>query len=149
MDNQFYVHLHSDASNVYFESNKPYEFTCVLPEELRLQGRWYVSLVELEYSSNRISEPEVPLHLAIYSDICQDSIVSGSQASVLRYLPYRKKQGRVFENPGSYCYLLVNKQLVERISISIKTPGIAADRLFNTRPSRVTLHFSKAPPLVL
>ena len=148
MDDQFYVHLHSDASNNFFPANKPWEFTLMMPEPLILQGRWFIGLVEIEYS--RSSDVQHPLHTAIYCDICKASTTGNSKSQLLRYIPISRRKGqRIFHSPSSIIYLEVNKHDIDRIHITIKCADIPAQALFSEEPSRLTLHFVKCPPVVL
>ena len=78
MDNQFYLHLLSNESLRYFETNRPWHFTCetLLLETLHLDGRWYVGLVEIEYTY-KVTKQDRPLHLTDSTDICKDTILGG------------------------------------------------------------------------
>ena len=145
MDNQFYVHLFSNENHNYFPSNKASCFTCLLPETLHLQGRWYVGLAEIEYTHG-VKVKERPLHLQVCSDICTDSIKGSTKDGILRYIPIQGKRGhRVFETLAPVQYILVNKQEINRIEISIKAPTADYEDLFSREPVRCTLHFTKAP----
>ena len=148
-DNQFYMHLFSDASDPYFPDNVPYEFTCMLPETITLQGRWFCALTEIEYT-RKSSNAETPLHLAVYTDICRASITGNEKCTLLRYVPATKRKGqRIYYTPGSVNYIMVNKHDIDRIRIWIKCPGSTPEAVFDAKPCRVSLHFCKGPPVVL
>ena len=143
------MHLFSNASDNYFPGNRPWEFTSMLPEPLLLQGRWLCGLTEIEYSRTA-SSVQLPLHLAVYSDICKASITGNQQTALLRCIPVSERKGkRIFYNPNTVNYHLLNKHDINRIHVSIKCPGSTPETLFDQKPCRVTLHFCKAPPLVL
>ena len=145
MDNQFYVHLFSNENRSYFPSNEASCFTCLLPETLHLQGRWYVGLAEIEYTLG-IKAKERPLHIQVCSDICTDTITGSTKVGILRYIPIQNKRGhRVFETLAPVQYVLVNKQEINRIEISLKAPTVDYKDLFSREPVRCTLHFTKAP----
>ena len=149
MDNQFYVHLQSDESLNYYTGNTPGNFTCILPQTVHLEGRWYVGLVEFEYT-HKITKQPYPLHLVVSANVCRDSIVGSKRCQLLRYIPISKKSGqRIFERLGPVHYYLVNKQTLDRVEISINAPGYLIDQVLSDQPVRCTLHFTKAPPLVL
>ena len=149
MDNQFYIHLQSNESLNYFTANKPGNFTCMLPQTVLLEGRWYVGLTEFEYT-HKVTKQPYPLHLLVHSDVCKDSIVGDKKCQLLRYIPFTKKSGqRFFERLGPVHYYLVNKQTIDRVEISINAPGYLIDQVLSDQPVRCTLHFTKAPPLVL
>ena len=122
MEDQFYVHLFSNASDNYFPANKPWEFTSMLPEPILLQGRWVCALTEIEYSRKN-TDTQLPLHLAVYSNICKASITGLEKSSLLRYMPLSRRKGqRIFYSPSSLKHLLANKHDMDRIHISIKCP---------------------------
>ena len=149
MDIQFYVHLQSDESLNYYTGNKPGNFTCILPQTVHLEGRWYVGLVEFKYT-HKITKQPYPLHLVVSANVCRDSIVGSKRCQLLRYIPISKKSGqRIFERLGPVHYYLVNKQTLDRVEISINAPGYVIDQVLCDQPVRCTLHFTKAPPLVL
>ena len=149
-ENQFFIHLFSNASDNYFPENTAHTFTSVLPETLTLPGRWYCGLVEIEYSK-KSSNQEPPLHLAVHTDICQTSITGNQKSSLLRYIPMPRTKGarRVFHTPATVNYLLVNKNVIDRISVSIKPYNTTPESLVGSSCSRVALHFVKAPPVLL
>ena len=149
MEDQFYVHLFSNASDNYFPGNIPWEFTCMLPEPILLQGRWLCALTEIEYSRKN-TDAILPLHMAVYTDICRASTTGSEKSTLLRYVPMARKKGqRVFHTPASINYMLVNKNTIDRIRIAIKCPGSTPESLFAVEPCRVTLHFSRCPPSLL
>ena len=149
MEDQFYVHLFSNASDNYFPGNVPWEFTCMLPEPIVLQGRWLCAMTEIEYSRANVDAP-LPLHLAVHSDICRASTTGSEKSALLRYIPRPRRKGqRIFHTPSNINYILVNKNLIDRIHIAIKCPGSSPDSLFAAQPCRVTLHFSRCPPSLL
>ena len=149
MDNQYYVHLFSNQNQNYFPDNKASHFTCLLPETLHLHGRWYVGLLEMEYTY-QIHGKERPLHLCVSTDICADSINGDNKLGLLRYLPVKgKKEQRVFQNLAPVQYILVNKQDVDRIEITINCPTHGTKEVFSSEPLRCALHFTKAPPFLL
>ena len=86
MDNQLYVHLISDDSINYFPSNEPWQFTCMLADVLILSGRWYVGLVEVEYS-HKIKGNTRPFHigLVIYVQILLLVTVNAMFLDTYRY----------------------------------------------------------------
>ena len=148
MDNQFYLHLLSNDSLRYFETNRPWHFTCVLPETLHLDGRWYVGLVEIEYT-HKVTKQDRPLHLTFSTDICKDTILGGKKGNLLRYIPFTGKSGkRVFASLGPIHYYLVNKQVIDRVEISINAPEQVIHEVLSDQPVRCSLHLTKAPPFV-
>ena len=149
MDNQFYIHLLSNDSLHYFSDNKPGKFTCMLPQNVHLDGRWYVGLAEFEYT-HKITRQPFPLHLVVSTTLCKDSIVGGKTHQLLRFIPFTKKAGqRIFDRLGPVHYYLVNKQTIDQVEISINAPGYLIDQVLSDQPVRCMLHFTKAPPLVL
>ena len=150
MEDQFYVHLFSNASDNYFPGKRPWEFMSMLPEPLVLQGgRRLCALTEIEYSRSN-ADAQLPLHLAVYSDICLASTTGSEKSTLLRYIPITRRKGqRIFHTPFTINYILVNKNLIDRIDIAIKCPGSSPQSLFSAEPCRVTLHFSRCPPSLL
>ena len=149
-DNQFFVHLYSNSSDAYFPDNTPYRFTSVLPETISLSGRWYCALTELEYTV-KSSTDKPPLHLAVHSDICKSSIAGSEKIPLLRYVPVVRNKGpkRIFHTPTYANYVLVNNHVIDRIAITIKPYNTSPETLFGSEPSRLSVHFSKSPPLLL
>ena len=150
MTDQFFITLFSNSSDNYFPENRPFRYTSILPETITLNGRWFIGLTELEYSKKSTSEGTA-LHLAVFADIVKASITANEKCSLLRYIPMVRSKAarRVFHTPASINYMEVNKQVIDRISIVIKPYGTDPESLFGAQPSRLTVHMTKAPPLLL
>lgn len=146
-EDQFYVHLYSNSSDQYFPDNKPYDFTSMLPEPISLHGRWFCALTEIEYTRKNTND-DTPLHLAIFADICKASITGNEKTTLLRHIPLTRGQ-RILYAPASTNYVVVSKCDIDRIHVWIRCPDSSPEALFESKPSRVTLHFCKGPPMVL
>ena len=145
---QFYIHLQSNELLNYFSDNKPGKCTCMLLQNVHLNGRWYVSLAEFEYN-HKIKRQPLPLHLVVPKTICKDSTVGDKSHQLFRFIPFNKKAGqRIFDRLGYVHYYLVNKQTIDPVEISIVS-GYLIDQVLSDQPVKCTIHFTNAPPLVL
>ena len=74
-----YALLESDAFSKIYPNNEPYHLYADLSEDLLLDDRWKVALVQLTaYPRSEV--------LYVYSNLCQDSYVNGCKAPLMRYV---------------------------------------------------------------
>ena len=109
-------------------SNKPYNFIVDLPKTLLLEGEWEVALTDIKIkASKRVS-------FYILTDFCEESIVKGSQRSVLR---------RVDDKFGIYplpYYVKVIKSEIQRVRVIVLDQNLD---FFELTEINCTLHLRR------
>lgn len=80
-----YVYICDGDSSQYFNDNTPYKFKVQLKTPLNFDGYWKVSLRELSLKQDsKLRGKDVSNTLFIYSNICKESILNGSEYALLR-----------------------------------------------------------------
>ena len=127
---EHHVFLSSDAFTDIYPSNTPYHFHVDLSEELKLDMRWKVALVDLVQNRDQ--------DLYVYCNFTQECFVNNSKKSLLRYLNVRDSITRLY-----YHYVKIfsiHRQL--EFSICLKD---GTSPSFFTDPTIVLLHFKRYP----
>lgn len=138
------LYIRSDESNNYFTENKPWHFKVHLKTPLIFDGKWVVSLLEINataiksrnlYSTNQT--------LLLYSDICSESIIDGEKKPIIRRISMTKlrKWDHIFNRP---IYLSVTKNEIYEFEIYIKDIK-GNDASFLQDPVLITLQFQPQP----
>ena len=131
--------LTSTDSSDYFD-NKPNCFRVQLNKQIQFDGYWTVALTE--FSSESWSKSKKKSELFVCCDICEETLIGGKEAQLLR---------RVYlgEKPGNITYTLpynipVKLGQLQQIGIYI-TDRDGNLVPFLDGPVTVTLHFKKFP----
>jgi hypothetical protein len=127
---EHYILLQSNAYDTTYPENTPYHFYADISDELLLDERWKVGLVQLV--QNREQD------LYIYSNVCQESFVNKSKASLLRYLSSKDNLGTVYYHYVKY--FIFHKQ----IEIKLQTSDGSLATFLN-QPTVVVLHLKRFP----
>lgn len=139
-----YLYIRSDESNDYFSDNKPYRFKVHLSFPLSLNGNWKVALTEFRADNQSRSRPMKKENVVyIYSDICKESIVHGTEQPLLRLLNMNKPKRWDYMLETPY-YLPVKRKELREFEIYIKS----ADGAFASdlkEPLLLTLHLKQYP----
>lgn len=118
----------TDSLNIWSD-NKPYSFTCELPEKVRLKGRWMCALYSISFQE-RVSTPVI-----ISSDVCESSVIQNEKHAVLQITP---------QNSGRHVYFInllwfeVLHDEIERIKMFIRSSDLG-EASFLARPVSCTL----------
>ena len=138
-----YLYIKSDESDAYFSDNQVYRFKIHLDLPLSLNGSWKVALTEFYAADDSKSKSKTADALYIYTDLCKESIVHGTEQPVLRRLEKTKGNNwkYMFETPY---YLPVKRKEVREFQIYIKLEdGAYASDL--KAPLHLTLHLKQYP----
>ena len=131
----FYVVLDSTESLQYFPDNKPYNFKVNMKSPIVLENKWQMSLTELTIKSINHADYSI----AIYSDICGESLIHGIYAPLLRKVYIDSRKNYIFSYPY---YIPVVKSEFSEIEIWIKTDqNLPAYGLINNLS--LVLHFKQ------
>ena len=120
--------MSTDSQNIW-TGNKPYDFTCELPEKLRLKGRWACALYSMVF------QERVSASLTILCDICESSVIKSEKHSILQVVPNNIGRQIYFYN---LLWFDVTFDKVERVRLFIKTSNLQ-DASFLTKPVSCTL----------
>ena len=134
MQSHFYIHLSSEDSKIYFPANNVNTFTVKLPEVLKLDGQWEVSLCELFYPANNAVK-----NLFISSNLCIDTIIGDQKRPLLRMVRTKKSGYAEF---GQRYYIPVSSDTIDRVTIYINTEN-ETEIPFSSGTFRCTLHIRK------
>lgn len=136
-----YMVVNSNQSLDYFPRNKPYHFQVHLKTPLLLEGVWKIGLSEIQIEDNHTWTDHG--HLYIYTNICDESIIDGERAPLLRRL-MSNEQGFWNSMFNPVFYLTVRKSEIYDIEFYIKSDK---DQFatFLTQPVTLTLHFKAYP----
>lgn len=138
-----YIYITSDQSDNYFHGNTPSSFRIKLPRRLFLahdSSVWYVALLDISFPN--LKEGYKPTYITIHSNICQTSIVNGSQAAVLqRVYKGQLSEGMhvTFDSPR---YIPVSVDSADTIEIYL-TDYTGTTPSFQEGQSSCTLHITK------
>ena len=147
----FYVFLCSEDSRHIFKSNNYKEFYCELDRHMVLeqscgfgfQQEWRVALVEL---SIQFDDPKqtLPETIIVLSDLCEPSVIKGSQINMLRTIsPSSETSVSLF---NTY-YIGVTVQSFNRIGIKLRNRDLQELLPSKGWPEkavlRCCLHFTK------
>jgi hypothetical protein len=135
-----YVYITSDESNSYFTDNQASNFKVHLNTPLILNGFWKVGLLEFHAKHTKSIKQEA---LYIFTDICKESILNGTEQPLLRRL---EPNGRNFWNYilDPVIYLPVKRKVINEFEIDIKTANGSHPSLLMS-PLHLTLHFKPYP----
>lgn len=140
-----YLYVRSDESDRYFSDNEVYKFKVHLHLPLTLKGFWKVGLLEFHAETQPRSKPSQKRDqtLYVFTDLCEGSILSGSEQSLLRRLESNTKTGwhYVFENAF---YLPVKKKELTEFEVIIKGTGGSIPSFLKS-PLHLTLHLKPYP----
>jgi hypothetical protein len=127
---EYHVLLSSDGFKNTYPSNTPYHFYADLCEDLKLDTRWKVALVDIVQNRDQ--------DLYVYCNFTQECFVNNSKKSLLRYVKAKSDITRLY-----YHYVKnfrIHKQL--EISIHLKDGSVPT---FLHEPTIVILHFRRYP----
>jgi hypothetical protein len=127
---EHYVILSSNAFNDIYPSNTPYQFYADLNEELQLDDRWKVALVELDQSREH--------DLYVYCNFSKECFVNNSKKSLLRFVSSNGDISRLY-------YHYVKKFRIQReLEFTLRLKDGSAPK-FLVEPTIVMLHFKRYP----
>ena len=140
MDN-FYIFLSSSDSKQINSTNKPHDFTVVLPQSIsfnREEGtEWTVALADIAITN----QGDLTKTILVFCDIVSPSLIRGSYNPVLRSFPSQTLKSTSLFLPY---YLPVNSSLIERIRIYLvddKLKPITFDESKGDIELTCSLHF--------
>lgn len=123
-----YVTISPRDSVLTHVKNTVYEFTSELPKEIELDGTWVCGMVECDLDPT-------PKTLYVYSDIIQNSIVSGHMKPILKILTEKNQFNQVL-------YFPITRNRLHRIRIFIRTKDGATPNS-NISDCYMVLHFKR------
>lgn len=139
-----YVYICDGDSSQYFNDNTPYKFKVQLKTPLNFDGYWKVSLRELSLKQDsKLRGKDVSNTLFIYSNICKESILNGSEYALLRRVDRSSRTSwqYIFESPF---YLPLKRNEFQELEFVIKTAD-GKNASFIASPVYITLHFKRYP----
>lgn len=140
-----YLYVSSDDSVQYFPDNLVYKFKVHLHLPLTLRGLWKCGLVEFhaEVQTPAKSSQKRDQAVYVFSDLCQGSILGGSEQTLLRRLESNTKTGwhYVFENAF---YLPIKRKDLVEFEVVIKAED-GSFPSFLKSPLYMTLHLKPYP----
>lgn len=126
-DDSIYLHVSSKDSRAYFPQNKGNNFRVKLAKRLELVGAWKIALCEINVSNvvlgtrvrvadegDRADDDTICVHC----NVCIGLIVNGVQTRILRTLPLKKNQYKIY--PVHY-YCPLETQYIDTIEFDICT----------------------------
>ena len=113
----------TDSLNIWSD-NRPFSFTCELPEKVRLKGRWICALYSVSFQE-RVSVP-----LVVTSDVCESSVIQNERHAVLQVIPQNSGRHISFNN---LLWFDVSLDEIERIKLFIRTSNLD-EASFLTKP---------------
>ena len=117
-----FVHLSSFDSIDIYPENVPQNFKVQLPERIRLDGSWTISLAEIEYPGKFLDKKPTFLYFEV--DLCETSVVGGQKRSVLRRLHVDTHTNRKNEVTFNPLYdIPIRIQEFESIHVHIREPS--------------------------
>lgn len=131
-----YLHVSSKDSSVYFPGNKAGSFRIKLDKRLELKGIWEIALCEINVSNVVMTNPdEDDDAICIHCNVCMGLIVNGTQTRILRTLPLKKNQYKIY--PIQY-YCPLETQNIDTIQFDIcRSNGKAVS--FNAQTGYVSM----------
>ena len=127
---EHYILLSSDAYKNSYPNNTPFHFYADLSEELKLDNRWKVGLIQLVQNRDQ--------DLFVYSNISQECYVNDGKKALLRYLKAKDDISTVH-----YHYVKVFN-IHREIELTLKLrDGSFPENL--VEPTIVLLHFKRYP----
>ncbi len=141
MSEEYYLFLSSDDSKETYPTNKPCDFTVILPRRIALtEGDWCCALLQTTFATKKIGYKP----LLFLCDIVQESYVSEGFSPVLNLLHHTavSEAMQIFQiaNP---LYHPVCRDYVDSVHISIKEeagPQYCTDL---EQPLRCLLHIKR------
>jgi hypothetical protein len=140
-----FVYVQSDESNSFFPDNQAWKFKVHLDVPLTFNGFWKIGLIEFNVNVKTKKTQKSPITeaLYVYSNICKESIIQGSEQPILRRLNPNTTYGwdYIFDFP---IYLPVKRKELREFELYIMTnDGSLAT--FLDSPVNLTLHFKRYP----
>lgn len=138
-----YLYIKSDESNTHFSDNQVYRFKIQLSLPLALNGNWRVALTEFYADDDLKARFKSADALYIYSDLCTESVVHGTEQPLLRRLNKNTRSGWDYRIDTPY-YLPVKKKELREFQLYIRqASGTFASDL--KQPLHLTLHLRQYP----
>lgn len=138
-----YLYITSDQSDSYFADNKVYTFKIHLDSPMFLSGFWKVGLAEFHARQGKVKLNADETSLYIFTNICKESIVDGTEQPLLRRVEKNTKNGwSYFLNP--VFYLPVKRKELLEFEVYIRS-GKGTSASFLQSPAHLTLHFKQYP----
>jgi hypothetical protein len=136
-----FLYIQSNESNDYFSDNRACKFKVHLDVPLTFNGFWKVGLVDIR--DKQIWKLLNTECLYVYSSLCKESIVQGSEQPILRRVKPNVIDGwdYIFDSP---IYLPLKKKEVREFEIYIKSGDMSFPSFLDS-PVNLTLHFKRYP----
>lgn len=131
--------LTSTDSSEYFE-NKPHCFRVQLNKQIQFDGYWTVALTE--FSTESLISSKKKSELFVCCDICEESIVGGKEAPLLRRIYLGKNPKNITYSQPYYIPVKIGQLQQIAIYITDRDGNLVS---FLNGPVTVTLHFKKIP----
>lgn len=137
---EYHIYASSSDSETTFPSNTAADFIVVLPEELKLVGKWKLTLTELCVSIADNSDCKV---VDVYIDCIHPSIVKGSFLPILRRIQVDVRRKGEFEFSSNH-FNVVNKQKLDKIRFEIRDDSGALVQMSEDSVTRCALHLKRS-----
>lgn len=111
-----YLHLSSSDCLSIHPANKWSDFIVTLPQPISLdnEDEWEIALIDLWFSKSQLIKERV---LYVFCDICENSVIKGSQLPVLSTLLGK-------QTPQNPYYIRVTDRFIRTLRISIKNSDL-------------------------
>ena len=127
------LYLSSEDSLDIYPTNKPFDFTAELPENIRLPGKWQVALHSVMFKERIVD------WMAICSDLCESSVIGDTKQQVLRRIGPNSARIQEFSN---LIWLDVSRDDLKRVRVFLRLRNMA-EPTFMTKPVTCTLELKR------
>ena len=137
---ELYLYVTSQSSDDIYPNNDPSHFRLSLPQLIKLEGTWFISLVDIDLP--KLKENYKPSYLVISSSACTPSFYENSLRPVLQRFYFGEvRSGRPlrFDPPR---YVMVNSESIHSLEFRI-TDDEGEKPSFKPGKVSCTLHLRK------
>jgi hypothetical protein len=139
-----FVYVKSDQSDDYFLENRVWKFKVHLDVPMVFDGFWKLALFEFNARlDKKVKKLSTGDFLFVYTNLCKENIVHGSEQPILRRMKKNVRDGWdfTFDTP---IYVPLKRKEVQEFEVYIKSDdGTLAS--FLDSPVNLTLHFKRYP----